>query len=529
MQNATSIGRKGEVLFRGYCVDHDVTCNKAYDDDYGWDYFIEFPPDKKPNTPIDMHPAHSSALVQVKATRNYGSMSCQLKLSNALRMAKSPQPFFLVLIQIKRGQEPRVFVRHVWTDFITQALRAGRIADNQRKTDTHRQSITITFSAEDEHTSDLIPFIKSEIEGAGDDYIAAKRKIVDTVGFESGHGTIKVTFEMETEDDLFDFLLGRRESLDLTRFEYISERFGIPAGEMEVTEGPAKFYVDPGSKPAMLRLRSGKGDERIVPAAVTHAYLPDENGGRGRTRIVAGCLEVIRGEGKNTAHATISPENSSLAEIEMFGTLQQWSGDGPVELLLTVGETRIDLGQLDLTPVPPKKDGWVRVGQAARLLRQLCACAMIGDLPITVSEIVNASLDLEYLAALASERIAKIDFDPPPDCPSKFASALGYMSISVGDRTLTVLAQRPVAHEIVVGERRELFLGSARVFDVHIERTAAARATQRIKEAYEKALSRLGAESDIFALGDLRAFLNASLSGTPPPVIAAGTTHSQLP
>lgn len=519
MKDATSIGRKGEHLFRGYCVDEDVTCNKAYDDDYGWDYFIEFPPEARPGVPIDMHPAHASALVQIKTTRNYAAMSRSLKLSNALRMAKSPYPFFLVLIHTKRGHEPRIFVLHVWTDFIAKTLRAARMADNQRKTATHNQSLTISFSSLDDHTADLLPFIKSEINAVKSDYAAAKRKIVDTVGFERGNGTMNLTFEMESDDDLFDLLLGRRQSLDLVRLEHISERFGIAAGEAEITEGPAKLSVEPHTKKGSLRLRSASGDEQIVPAEITHAFIPDADDGLWRTRIVAGCLEIVRGTRMNTAHAMVNPDKSSLADIDLYGALHRWGSDGPVDLLLTVEGKRVDLGKIDIGNGPPERSDWIRTGMAAGLLRQLCAAAMVQDVPISVSEIAAAYLDLEYMAALASDRAVKIAFNPAPNCPPVFAHALGYLIITVGQWTITVLAQRPVPHQTTVDGLRELYLGPVRILDAQIEKTAEAHAPDQIEEHYNDVLKRLDVNDDVFELGDLRAFINAGLEtdGQPTP------------
>lgn len=512
MKETTSTGRKGEHLFRGHCVDQDVTCHKAYDDDYGWDFFIEFPPDNNQTGPIDMHPAQLCALVQVKTTSNYRSMSVPLKLSNALRMAKSPQPFFLVRIHARKGHEPRIFVRHVWKEFIADALKAGRLADNRRRLATHRQSVRIAFTDADDHTSDLLGFIKSEIEGAGPRYSAAKQDILDTIGFETGRGTIQMTVEIETDDDIFDLLLGRRESLNLTRLEQVSERFGIPAGKKEIIEERGKVYVKPPRSSGALRIRSGKGDERMIPAEVIYAHLPDQNGGRDRTRIVASCLEIIRGEGANGASANLSFEKSSLADIEMFGTLHQWGQDGPVELMLMMNGTRIGLGQLDLSTPTPGKGKWVRVGLAARLLRQLCAAAMAGDVPITLHDIVEASVDLEYLAVIASDRPVKLDFHPAPGCPAKFGLALGYMVVCVGNWTITVLAQRPVPHQKEVEGRRELFLGNASILDAYVETTVTATAPSQIEVQYTEALTRLDVNKDVFELGDIREFINASLN-----------------
>lgn len=46
-----------------YCARAEVSCNKSVEDDFGWDFHIEFAPAAKPQLPIGERPTGQAALV----------------------------------------------------------------------------------------------------------------------------------------------------------------------------------------------------------------------------------------------------------------------------------------------------------------------------------------------------------------------------------------------------------------------------------------------------------------------------------
>src|SRR5262245_15394619 len=83
-----------ETMLPPLCAKADAFCHEVQEDETGWDYMIEFP--LKPYAgPADMRPPPSCAYVQVKSTTQEDNMVCSVKLSNALRAAESPYPWFI--------------------------------------------------------------------------------------------------------------------------------------------------------------------------------------------------------------------------------------------------------------------------------------------------------------------------------------------------------------------------------------------------------------------------------------------------
>ena len=100
----SKLGPLGEDVLRKWCSEAGLTRNKAEQDENGWDYLVEFPIRKEANAPWDKAVAPVECKVQVKATRRLRN-SVGIKLSNALKMAKCPLPFYLLVLEFSDGIE----------------------------------------------------------------------------------------------------------------------------------------------------------------------------------------------------------------------------------------------------------------------------------------------------------------------------------------------------------------------------------------------------------------------------------------
>ena len=190
-----------EKYFGTLCAAEGVVCNKAEEDESGWDFHLEFP--QQPHSgPPDMHPARKTAYVQVKSTRRRDGLVCRVKLSNALRAAQSPQPWFIVLVVADAGNEPTsVYALHIWDGLIRRSLKAVRRAHNEGKA-LHKRYFTIQFNAADERSNHLLSWMHQAIAAVGPDYEQQKKSIFQTVGYEESYGIVHVTFEPTTADEI---------------------------------------------------------------------------------------------------------------------------------------------------------------------------------------------------------------------------------------------------------------------------------------------------------------------------------------
>ena len=238
-----------ERYFGTLCAAEGVVCNKAEEDESGWDFHVEFPQQPLAGPP-DMHPARITAYVQVKSARRRDGLVCRVKLSNALRAAQSPKPWFVVLVVADAGNEPTsIYALHVWEALIRRSLKAVRRGHNERKA-LHKCDFTIRFNAADERRDRLLAWMYQAIDDVGPDYEQQKKSIFQTVGYEEGYGIVHVTFEPTTADKILENFLGLGSGIPMSRFVYSPARFGILSPEPELDASSGVFHVTP--KPATV-------------------------------------------------------------------------------------------------------------------------------------------------------------------------------------------------------------------------------------------------------------------------------------
>ena len=162
MTDARWIGRKGEKRFSKLCSDAEVTCNPAEEDDCGWDFFIQFPVPVLLHVPIDERVGGPAALVQIKTTQVEAGRWA-ISLQNALSLAKSPLPAFIVIVTIgKDGQESYRAI-HIWRAELTRILTAARKAHVEGDEATNRRTISFEFGIETER-ADILGWMRRQIE-----------------------------------------------------------------------------------------------------------------------------------------------------------------------------------------------------------------------------------------------------------------------------------------------------------------------------------------------------------------------------
>jgi hypothetical protein len=139
------VPRFAETKFANLCAVAGALCHPVGEDESGWDFHIEFPQPPLAG-PSDTHPPPKNAFVQVKSARKH-QLACRVKLSNALRAARSPQPWFVVLMTANaKSESARFYAVHVWEPLIRRTLEAVRRAENA-KVALHKRYLTIRFDA----------------------------------------------------------------------------------------------------------------------------------------------------------------------------------------------------------------------------------------------------------------------------------------------------------------------------------------------------------------------------------------------
>jgi len=497
MANSQMIGRRGEKRFEVMCSDAGVTCNRSIEDDYGWDKLIEFPARSVPFAAIDMQPAHLVAGVQIKTTEG-SSRTVLISLSNALRYAKSDLPQFIVLVALD-GPEPRFFARHVWGSLIAEWLKAGRQADADGVTATHKKAISVVFSAGDEQGAGLLDWIRSEVDGVAEPYAATKRRFVDVVGFEGGRGTAHMSLALQSVDELLEVQLGLRPEVDATRFTYTSERFGIRARKPEIDEENVRLQLTPEGRECTLRIELAEGAVVPVPAALYSASGP----GAFALRVASLPLDIMVGpRGRVRAKASFQRDQSaSLEEISAFAHLRASRPGQAVSVQVNVDGQDLDLGSLNMTG-SRQHETWSWIALGTGIARSIARDAGRAPGNFRMGDVQDVASDLQILAALASDRSIRVDFFAQPDAPQRFEGFLAYCSVAIGDQVFSAVAHRPLGMDDVHEGRRRVMFGPGKIIWSRMSQREGW-SEDAMHNAYRRHLDRLAIGKEIMAVGDL--------------------------
>ena len=252
------LGTMGESTFSLWCAQAGLVHNGSKIDKTGWDFYVEFP--FTGNAEADQ--LHSSAIeckVQVKASDNR-DRKLPIKLSNLRRLITAQMPAFFVFIEFDGDSNAqRAYLRHVDQSIISKTLeKIHKIEQLEGRTDHHKRTMTIDYGSQHEIKPPTGQALKAAIEsfiGAGmATYVADKKKILESTGFESGYA--QITIKTEGKDNilhLIDVSIGARKSVPISSLKGHKTRFGIKSKSLMIDEASGELEM-PDIKPVATGL-----------------------------------------------------------------------------------------------------------------------------------------------------------------------------------------------------------------------------------------------------------------------------------
>jgi hypothetical protein len=493
-----------ERYFAALCSSAGVICNPSDEDEYGWDFFLQFPSKRTPGRPADMQPLGPEALVQVKSTRARPFVA-RLKLSNALRSVQATQPFFIVLI-VPGGKEPRVYARHFWEPEIIRTLRRVRLAEREGDSQFNKRQFELRFG-EDDIQDELLDWMRRTIDSVQPSYGAEKARIGQTVGHEDGFGSMDVTFEGGT-DELLDLQLGLIESLPIVRASYIPERFGIAAARPEFDLEDATMFIEPIGKPGRVRFQGGSPTEELfLDATLYSAQLPGVDQSHFRWRLDVGPLRMVGGDGKYSANLTVPIDRPApLPDLHLFLALAAWQDLGPVGLQLFLGDRRISMGSLELG-VKNDRANWAELRGWVAALHRLVQTAHCADPEISVIDLYDAAILLGRFAGFVAAPSIRMEYDPVgDDDPTR--AAVYFVGCDVGDWCFLAVVERGTRDDQMEGGRRRVTFGAPRILEAIVRRGSWSDHREEIETAYHAQVERLGQPDSLWELGEFEDFIS---------------------
>jgi len=490
-------GREGEKIFSLLCSRRQVTCNKAEEDDRGWDFIINFPPPPIVKVPIDQRSVGATALVQIKAT-HVEAQRWSISLKNALSLARSPLPAFIVCVGIGSNGEETFRAIHLWNLAIARILKAVRQAHVEKDEAINRRTISFDF---DEQTtrSDVLGWMRAQVDEIGETrYAAAKQLLVDTLGFDEGHGIGHVTFSTASPDALADLQLGIITRLDIDRFSYTPRRFGIDSPEPEMVIEGGTLEIVPQGRQGTVRLRAANGEQEFLPAEVFSAALPGTR--RLKGRIKADWLDmVIKPHGRTSSKCRLlGNEALSLESIAGYALLRQSSREN--RLLISV-KTKGPYGDLGFLNMKPNMDeGWSQLYFIIQALRALVTYENADPLHTSLEAINAQFVPLAVVDALVASRALRLEFTPVETRAGEIGAFLAYTSVAFGDHEVGAVASRPVVKDRMIGSRRHIDFGPATIHHASVNDGCAV----NMRERYLDLLDEMSETLDVLAFGDLQ-------------------------
>jgi hypothetical protein len=492
-----------ELHVAALCASSGVVCNKADQDECGWDLFLQFPAKRTPGRPADMEPAGPEALVQVKSTRSE-PLTARMKLSNALRLTQANQPCFVVLV-VAEQEMPRVYARHFWEPEIARTLKRIRLAERDGDTSFNRRHIGLRMTEADRQ-EDLIAWMRRTIEAVKPNYATEKAQIASSVGHEDGFGSMKVTFEGSAQD-LLDLQLGLVDSLPVLRGRYVPQRFGIEAATPEIEFEEAKLLVEAVPKPARLRLQGGSPtEEMLVDAQCYSAELPGPDDTLHRWRVDAGPLRIVGGNGSYAAKLSMRYDaRRQLADLKMFLTMADWRGTGPVGLQLFIEDKRVPLGVLTIDPNDDDNE-WKELRVWTKALEAVARTALTPEPQVSVLDLCDAEPWIQRFAGFVMSPSIRVDYAPEGiDDPTR--AAVYYAACDVGEWCFLAVVERNTRTDEMDGAKRKLTFGAPQLLDAFVRAGKWRDHRDEIDAAYRAQVARLGTPETLWEMGEIEAFI----------------------
>jgi hypothetical protein len=477
------------------------------DQDYhGWDRLLEFPPENHPG-PADTHPPPKSAYAQVKSTTR-NRLTCRLKLSNALKAAQSMQPWFLILMVVdSKTSRVATYAVHLWENFIRNALKRVRMAENTGEP-LNRRSLTITFSEADRHDCDLVAWMQNCIAEHEPDYQKKKQELYKSVGYEDGDRVGTVSISASSFEEMANNLLGLGDGLRLSKFTVTPWRFGVMSPKPEVDySGEGKLVITPNPVDTCeVRLRANDTSYSLKGQvfALGQPFLRQEDA---RFRFSAEFFELVidRAMTMKNFITRFEPDTKyKLRTLEAFASLVTWGQKSiPIDVQIWTNGRRLAFGTMSLKFQTNKVD-WERLAVSLRNLRGL-SVGNEDNFKLSLHDVLKAGQRLVVLAETAYAPSMRLEVDNEGS-PAEIDSLIFYSFADVGDYLLYALCECELTEDVLLETRRRLTFGPTKRIDSYVFENPTAQQKEQMEKDFRRYLENREKQTHPIGIGDVLTF-----------------------
>ena len=454
------LGRPAEDEFKWLCSQAQVTCNRSSEDDYGWDFIVETPAPPDSGLPADKAPAPKPLLVQVKWTGGKFARTT-MKVSNALVLAKSELPCFVVLFHEYDG-EMRIYAQQFGRELIGRALKCGRQVTAAHRP-PHKSTMAMSFTHADDHSDDLVHWLTTTVTGLPKEYGAEKRSLCESLGYEGRNYRAEVTLgPLKGVEELVDHQLGLTDYLPASHVTVIDSRFGIDAPSPVVEGTNAKIQIRPNNaQECRLVLQSSSGEVVSLPGTMKSPVIPGLPADKFKV-LVETCLfkmTIDLSGGMTVAGHELLGKKLPMERLVDVARLVSWSGQ-PISVRM-LGDGIPTLSWDGNVDFGGDKKILVGVLGIAETLRDIQFRSGLSDVQLAWQDLVAPFGQLSIVHEVLTAK--DLEFGWVEEVGLKYeggiSRVLGYFDIEVGGVAFFTVFDAPVNEETMRGGQISLKCG----------------------------------------------------------------------
>ncbi|WP_193172116.1 hypothetical protein [Nisaea nitritireducens] len=506
------LAKSAERHFSVMCSDAGLLCHSATEDEMGWDFLVEFPPNQY-SGPAESMPAGSQAYVQIKSTTQ-AACQTRIKLTNARQSSQQKDPWFVVLFHQPKDQELKIYALHYWDDLIYKSLKAVRQADLEGHK-LNRKYISLRFDNKDDHTYNLLYWMEKTITQHGPLYNMKKRQYAETLGYEDGYGNGNITFSMKDEDGFIKQLLGINKPIEIDKFNFTPSRFGISDKFPLVEFKGGTASIGPVS-PTKCRIdfRGINSLQTVsLDGQVFSTGLGEFDDRFKIIRVSAIFFEILwRLDEKSDFSINFDPDKLiKIKDLEDISSIMRWCHDGPVDIQLWIDEKRILGAEIKIDDSAPVET-WNTLKHICYFFRTF----FNADVEISAQKIffdIDRLIEIQALIDQPSFSIdlnLNTDADAHTDSIMQIDDCIYSITEPFGDRICFSVIRRPVTEKIKKGRKVKVFLGNPKILQAYSVKTNNPSVEKQLNDDFNSIKERF--KSNIFAIHNIRGYTQSNTS-----------------
>ncbi|RVO69639.1 hypothetical protein [Sinorhizobium meliloti] len=472
------IPRWAEKLFSARCSLGDAVASQPDEDVNGWDYFIEFP-DRSQTFASEKSPARRQAFAQIKSTTGSGQRS-NVKLSNMLKACNSQDPWFIFLVR----KDGVIFGREIINDLLYRALKEVRRARLDGK-QLHKRSISVEFGTNDRIEGDVVAWMETRFGASWLDYAETKKKQFETKGYERGYGTGKLTITANSVEDFRNNFLGLGSGLQVDRFVYNDNRFGLPELIPEFG-GKGHLFVKPDPiDTCQIKLKGPKGEPPVVVGGSVYGFKPPlASPADGRIRFSHPPIEIVISTSVGRLLLRMDEnQRDTLPRFALHAKLLRWMRTGAIQIQVRRRGALVWQGMF-----PRKANKSVPFEDIVTGLETIAAQADLSNFQFSFADL-NLALPTIYDAAiLVSPRNLRMEIEKTAIKLDRLNAVMYAAYAELAGSTVAAIVERPILEDVLDGKMRCITMGRPSVLETYL-----------IENEGQDAKSVIHSELDVFA------------------------------